>query len=283
MRLGTNLLIGLVALMAGAGASLAYIPSSYFIVKSWVDLHQKNKQQNLKVVSKISVLDQAGAQQDYVPSFKEVMIYYPRSETMRSWALDDAGQVLYHRESKQTSWSLPQSLIFVTEIRSLIQALSEFQIPVLNESSVAQFALDSERLKIDQMSLMRFNEKVSWVIAQKNKKKLDSSQTQLWMEKDTFLPLKVVFKGAKNQEFRQVQFDWDDSSVQKVALYPKLTTLLSEDSKVLLRSKLVELSKFSEGSEQELIKHREQGFTSDGEAVSAELKALIKLYYDSIR
>ncbi|GEM_PF-913229 len=283
MRLGTNLLIGLVALMAGAGASLAYIPSSYFIVKSWVDLHQKNKQQNLKVVSKISVLDQAGAQQDHVPSFKEVMIYYPKTEIIRSWALNDTGQILYHEEFKQTSRSLPQSLIFVTEIRSLIQALSEFQIPVLNESSVAQFARDSERLKIDQMSLMRFNEKVSWVIAQKNKKKLDSSQTQLWMEKDTFLPLKVVFKGAKNQEFRQVQFDWDDSSVQKVALYPKLTTLLSEDSKVLLRSKLVELSKFSEGSEQELIKHREQGFTSDGEAVSAELKALIKLYYDSIR
>ena len=271
---------GLGALML-TRPSFAYIPSSYFITESWVNLHVKNRQQSYKMTSQVYAIDQG--QQESSTFFKETLVFYPKSETLKIWATNDSGQLLYYRESKLSSQELPRLLLFALDAKTLTDQFIQRGIPVLNELKQAQYGSDAERLKDDQVTLKRMNDQVAWVIAQKGSKTGSSSQTQVWFEKDTFYPLKLVWREAESDVPYEFRYEFQGGASQKGFSYPKVISVFNQDSQLILRSKLSELTLGSEGAEFGMPHPRVQGLTPAGEASPAKLKSLLKLYDQLIR
>ena len=281
MKVFSYLFLSVLGILAAAGRSFAYVPSSYFIAQSWVDTHLKNKQQSYRITSQI---DLGGSNpQEPSLSFKETLIFHPRSETLKVWVTHESGQLLYYRESKVKLLELPRLLVFAGDTKSLIEGFNTGEIPVLDEEKHLGFSNDAERLKGDQVALKRNGGQVAWVIAQKTKRPLSPSQPQVWFEKDTFLPIKLVFKESLNQKTYEIRYEFEESSSQKGFTYPKTISILNSDSTPVFRSKLLEVIKGSEGSDWGMPYPKAQGLSSFADSSPAGLKALLKFYDELFR
>jgi hypothetical protein len=117
---------------------------------------------------------------------------------------------------------------------------------------------------------------VAWVIGTDDSKNLRSPQ--IWFEKDTFLPLRMIF--SVGRERRPVDLQFENYKVTREIPYPRMIQLIGSKNEIVYSSQLID---FTVSPESVGSHSGHTGFTEAGKSASSELGDLIRTYYGSIR
>lgn len=201
--------------------SWAYIPPSSFLIKSWVRKH--GHIQAVRIKSKVSAGgSSAGSSAGFNPegvagstthdpanksaSFKVISYYDFRSDVLTNWIVDDKWKKLEKIErlspSKARGGSVgtpitpAAAILFEARAFELSSLLKQNGIPVELDLTAQNGEPADPTAPAPQETefLGRWLGTIAWVIGSKNK-----PESQLWLEKDTFLPLCLR---AKSYEIR---------------------------------------------------------------------------------
>lgn len=259
-RVALSQILGLL-LMAEVSISSAqaYIPPSSFILKTWIG--KRHHQKKLRVKSLIYAGDR---QASTAPHFKEIF-FITEAQTLKSWAVDDQDQVLFYREKPLKEISLAAQLFFGSDVMELGRNLRSKGIPVL---------FDQSQGAIEQESLLRIRETVSWVVGEKP---IQSGTPQLWFEKDTFLPLRLVYSASAEMDKKSFEFD----HFRRDLMLPRSLSVQTGSGKPVLNVQVAEMGLL--GDPGKGYHSQAQGWTTLGENISSETRELIRVYYESLR
>jgi hypothetical protein len=258
------------------GVASAYIPPSEFIVKGVTQKRSALKSLRLRGVVLGVGSDGAltGAR------FTEETLYDGLSGTIRSYALDEQNAELYRMErvinrdgSARDSAQLVSSVLFETRAPLMVAQLRRWELPVKTEDELLSLADEAERRAAEKSFFGRQKLagglQVSWVLGEK-------SGNQLWIEKDTFLPSRILLSsGAK------VDVQLESYRVSREVPLPRLITV-SEGREPVLREEIQELTV----NPTELADPRRGsalGFTEAGESADGDVRDLIRKYYKLVR
>jgi hypothetical protein len=201
--------------------------------------------------------------------FKEVLVF-SEGQNLRSWALDDANEVLFYQEKGLKEWSLPTQLLMSSDAAHLGSLLKQSGVPMV----IPTRSVEAELKEMEQESLVRWKETFSWIISEKP---IQSRRPQLWFEKDTFLPLRLFYSPNHDSRIYEVSFE----NFRKDSSFPRSTDLRSAGGKTLLTSQVLESTPLVDATKN--FRGVSHGWTPAGDAASAELKDLIRLYYEGLR
>jgi hypothetical protein len=216
---------------------------------------------------------------------------------VRSWATDDSDQVLFYRERSVGNLSAASKLFFSGDWADVSRSLKEMRIPILEEvrvpdkpepsfggdSSLGSVAsvnqpdgksMDRNSPEPEQEFLGRWKDSIAWVIS---KKPVDRFNSQLWIEKDTFLPVRLVVSQWATQDGYDLSFE----NYRRDFAFPRTLSLSRGDDGTVLKSQVLDISASLEGLK--LERPTAAGFSSLGETSVPGLKKLIELYYGTLR
>ncbi len=182
MKLNLNkitLLSVLLSAAAGARDATAYIPPSNFQIAQLVKKHKGLK--SLRVKTRITG-----------PStqIREIGYFDAATKVWKARFIDQNDREIYAFERKLgAADSLASLLIFETSTDKVLAGLKTSGIPVVPESELLALPGEPERRAIEKTSIARLDKKVGWVIG-------DGSPA-LWVLKDEFVPLKLLFSGME--------------------------------------------------------------------------------------
>lgn len=181
----------------------AYIPPTPFILKTWAAKHTGPK----SIKFKVTVSNQT-------VSFKETVWIDFQKRSIKSKAISDDGKELYALERGFSDLKNPLPLAKAL----LLESNPEIVSKALWDVGVSDLAW-----------LGRWKGKIAWVVGEKAK---DSLLTpQLWIEKDLFLPLKLVLKQAESS----VEIRFENYHFYKEFPFPQsisVVKLLGDPSRV---------------------------------------------------
>jgi len=247
-------------------AALAYIPPGGYIVSTWV-----KKRSNLKTIrieSNVAATD--GDQPSSSVHFHETTFYNAQTGQVRSIAKDDFGHELYRVDRANHEFSPPSKILLDPRSVEVIHYIKERGIPIVMET--AKNDADEANPKSGEstaLTLKRWKTQNAWVLGLKN-------APQLWVEKDTFLPLRLTAdSNSAETEFEGYRF-------QREVPYPH-TVLITLKNLPVMRDDLVEVQinpKFVD----ELKGPSVPGFTEYANSSAPQpIKDLIQHYYEWIR
>jgi len=253
----------------------AYIPPSQFIVKSWANKHAGMK--SLRVKTTVTAYDENKPTSLH---FKELSIYFPELQSLRSWALDDSDRKLYFIEEKIDQVALPRKLLLSKDWQGLIQSLKEKGIPIKTEQELLSFRTEAQRRMSENQSLVSWNGGILWAVGSETPKletKQEQKNPQIWFEKDTFLPFRILYpKASSGHPLLDVRFE--GYRYFHEFPYPQKIEVL-EKSSLVFASQLIEIHVDSD-------KHHSvagtSGFTESGNAAPSKLQDFISQYYDQL-
>ena len=218
-----------------AQTSFAYIPPGNFIIQSWGKKHPNLK--SLRIESTVSL---SGVQ------FKEITVYDLHAHALRSVVRDDAGHDLYRAEKSDSDVALPTRLLLDSNA-SAITAL-----------------LKSQGVANETVTLKRWKGSIAWVLGMPD-------APELWIEKDTFLPLRLLLNS--------VSYDFSNYKFQHGMDYPKVIEV-TKNNTLVLHDELGEIQ-INTGSD--LKPQAATGYTEYGTGISQSMRDLIQQYYELIR
>jgi hypothetical protein len=258
----------------GSSVAHAYIPPSQFIIKTWANKHGGGGTKTIKIRSTVT------AYSDDKPTevhFKETAFFSADAQTLHSWASDDADRKLYSTEKTAPGLSTLSKLLLLADPREVARILRDVGIPIRLEEELLSLRTELERTKSESQSLARWNGGLAWVIGQHGP--TDVWTPQLWIEKDTFLPLRMIYTSPKDREIYDFRFDGYRYSHEFP--YPRNLIATRKGNGILFTSQIVELSVSSDHSRS----HADSatGFTDASSSASSGVKDLIRLYYDVVR
>lgn len=230
--------------------ALAYIPPSQFIIRNVAS--KRTGLKSVRIVSEVLGFDSSGHPTGQ--KFRSVTTFNPGARLMKSQALDDAGKELFGVEKRAASLPLDLLVLFDPSARDLIAALkrAELRLPEDGEP--------------DTVTLRRWDGSVAWVLGSPEQK-----GPQLWIEKDTFLPVRVI-AGDQDVQFTKYRYAQD-------LPYPRATTWSTHGGVRVLEEDVQEVQvNASAKAEQAPIA---SGYTDLGN--SSPLKELIRKYYAGLR
>jgi hypothetical protein len=247
----------------GSVPALAYIPPSHFIIKSITKKHTGHPA--VRVRSTVTKMD---AEKPTAIRFREVAIFFAKTGTVRSWAFHETEQKeLYSVERKANDNTAATALLFDANFEHLFNLLKAKGVPLRTEEEI-----EGAKIK-EQQELARVSNSISWVIGRKDK--LDP---QLWVEKDSFLPIRLVYP-TNESATNDVRFE--KYKFTREYPYPRTLTLVSKENRALLTA---EASDVMVGKDIIDVKTPvAQGFTGAGKEAPSELRDLIEQYYETIR
>ena len=272
--------LGLCAGFFWATAASAYIPPSQFIVRTMAVKRQGNKAFRVRT----TVYEMEG-QRTSGTSFKQITVFDLNSRVMRSRAYDNAGKELYAVERRLHEHSpiaggLPVAALLLDQSTdSLSRVLRTAGIPIRTEAELSDMKDEEERRSTEVTSLGRLGSVVGWVIGPGKK---DLAWPQLWIEKDTFHPMRLVERtdeGTLDVRFSEFRY-------YKEIPFPRVITVLraSRDEgaqEPMLREELADVIINPEMGE--MRSPLVQGFTDAGNSADGSVRDLIRLYYASLR
>ena len=248
-----------------SGLAQAYLPPSDYVVKMVVKKHDTIKAVRLK--STVSTADNSA-------HFIETTFFDAERGLLRSIAKDDTGQELFRMERKDLSESVVSEILFETRAPRLVQDLKQKGVPIVTESELQGMKDEAQRQNSETEFLGRFKTAVAWVIG-----KNDKSSAQLWVEKDTFLPMKFVF-GPKVSAGGEVTME--NFRFNREFPYPRLITYVRANAQPAFKVEATEVVvNPAEGSD--LRGMVGYGITEAGSASASNLKDLLQSYYELIR
>lgn len=249
--------------LLAASPVFAYIPPTDFLVRTLVKKHDLGK--GVRVKSTVSSMENENSTS---VRFKETTVYDPRTATLRSWATDDSGQVLYAVEKKTKDQTTLDAVLFESTTPRVFHALKGQGIDVQSA---------------EPATLARWRKSIAWVIGAR-----DSSRGELWLEKDTFYPVRLIL----NEKAFDIELD--GTRTYHEFPYPKVVTLdkgvataaasASPQGKVgrgILRAETNEVAVNIEAQPPKNLSFT--GFTDAGQAAPDALKELIRQYYRVVR
>ena len=247
--------------------SFAYIPPSQFITKTWVKKHSAIKGLKFK-----SVVTGYHRNKPTEVHFKETMVYDPHSLLLRRWALDDADKKLYFYERKLNSASVFSQVLMSHDLEKVMGALKEVGIPIQTEQELLAVKTEVERTQLEKESLLNWNGTIAWVIGALSDQ--ESLKPQIWFEKDTFLPLRMIYSRSSDDPI--YDFRLEGVRYLREFPYPKSITVW-KNVDIILNSQLSdfigEIDNIRSGS-------MLPGFTEVGKNAPSNLRDLIQKYYE---
>lgn len=249
--------------------SFAYIPPSQFILKTWANKHSGVK--GIKIKTLVTAYD--GNKPTDI-HFKEVSVYSPETQVLKSWATDESEKKLYYSEKKIDTWSPISKLLISHDWHQLSLNLRERGIPVKTEQELLALRTESDRMKLENLALQRWNGGFAWVIGSTPSK--EGNSPQIWFEKDTFLPLRMVYS-RQDSDLAEVRFE--NYRFFREFPYPRTSSVLRKGS-TYFTSQLIEL--IVDG-EKLLPGGATPGFTEAGNSISSGMRELIRAYYEQFR
>lgn len=259
-------------LLCNSIPALAYVPPSEFIVKTWAQKHA-----GPKGVRTRSIVQAVEGDKPVGPKLKLTVIYRAEDGVLRSIASDEQNQVLFMSEGGE-----PRGLHALTELlydsnfSRVASALKKQGVPVKTSRELLELPEESERLAAESatLSLGRVKRQIAWVIGKRDGS--SDAANQLWVEKDTFQPLKfkmdsheVLFESYRN--YRDFPFPktmtWNEAKVE---------------AKTFMREELVDLV-VNPPELAQLSKPITHGYTEAGNSASSEIRDLIQKYFEKAR
>lgn len=282
MKLNLRWVLPLVAGCVLASPAHAYIPPSQFIVKRVAEKHAGFKGIRLR-----SVVTAMEAGRPTAVHFKQITLIDPATRQIRSRAYDDSGRELYAidrylmgtpnitRESQLAPFT--NNLLFDMNWEAMIATLKGMGIPVRSEADLLEVPTEEERRKMEVSSLKRLGGTVAWVIGPVRKSGTDP---QLWVEKDTFIPVRIIGKiGGES-----VDLQFESHRYFREFPFPKTITLHKPDDdkpEPLLRDELGDLVVNPDMAE--IRSKLTPGFTDAGNSADGPVRDLIRRYYQVVR
>src|SRR5690606_2828589 len=129
--------------------------------------------------------------------FKTVSLFEPKRRLIQTWALDEAGQVLYfeQRDLNRTRMGprklgdarlayMVSSLLLEWDGETMVSATRAQGLPVLLSEELLALPDEEARRTAEQVTLARTGAEstVAWVLGTED-------TPRLWVEKDSFLPM----------------------------------------------------------------------------------------------
>jgi hypothetical protein len=199
--------------------------------------------------------------------FTELTLYNPKEGLLRSSALNETGQILYSVERMLGTFSPAPAVLFGSRSVEIAQVLNKNGIPVRTENELTAMKDEDARRAAELESLNRWNGSIAWVIGKKD-------ASQLWVEKESFLPLRLVLRGGADIHLDRYRF-------YREYPYPRMITVL-DDGKNVLQDEVTEVSINAESPEWKTPPGA-SGFTDAGNSATSAVRDLIKKYYETIR
>lgn len=273
-------------LLALGSVAWAYIPASGFMLKNI--MNKRTQAKSVRLRSTVSAME--GARVTEV-QFKQLTVFDATTRVLKSHAYDSAGVELYSVERKfpdtftaqnaRAGEMLPtvSSLLMDVNPEAAGAMLRQAGIPIRTDAELLQMKDEDERRASEISSLARVRNQVAWVIGPGPK---DLMWPQLWIEKDGFLPLRLIMRSEEGM----VDLRFEAFRFQGGYAYPGAVTVYkaskSEQEKVgLLRDELVEVSLAADPKE--LKASTVNGFTDAGNSTDSSIRDLIRRYYNIVR
>ncbi len=240
----------------------AYIPPSAFILKNLVSKHS-----GLAGIQVTSFVNGYEGAKPSAQRFKATTFFNASSGIIIGYAIDaSTGQKLYQIEKTAAAMSAPATIMLGTNLRTVEKALKSQGVEFAEPDAGAPNGIPNST---SGQSLVRFKSQVAWVIGEGKEK--------LWVEKDSFLPIRLV--GTKGNEIR-----FENYRFYKEFPYPRLITVMSGPETIVLQDEASEILVYSDAAKLKAPKFSgSSGLTSEGSSAPSELKELIQQYYEALR
>lgn len=253
----------------------AYAPPAAFIVKTSASKHNTGK----------GVLIRANLKIEDLPSLKITHLYHADRGILRTTVLDEAGQVIYRHQKALTTHSVSLDVPVDAIGALLLDSRSRQIIQFLRRKGMLA-AEEGKESEAPSPFLARWNKTVAWVLSPlptDSTEKVNRSQgPQLWIEKDTFLPLR--WKGQLEVEFQNYRPYKDFFYPRLMSVFTSSSVSTLDDKKILLKEEVTDLRvNPPELAELEKPSARVDSlgeFTSSAESLSSSMRSAIQRYFN---
>ncbi len=250
--------------------SFGYVPPSQYMVNKLAMKHGGFK--GFKIKTEVMGMEFG---QSTETKFKAIHTYYSEIQMLRSKAINDSGQILYSMEKPMKMFSVLSQLQFQSDGTALAKALKEKGVPITMEEELAKIDSEEKRRAVEKTYLTRWKTTPVWAIGIK-----DKESAQLWIEKDTFLPIKISYSNGGN--FFEIQFE--SYRFFREFPYPRSLQFFKDGSGPLLKEEVVEVMVNPDTNE---FKNNPlsdtSGFTDAGNVLPSATRDLIRQYYEYLR
>jgi len=264
-RLMASVIGSLLVATIGIQSSFAYIPPASFLIKNLAAKRKGLK--SLKITSTVVGFDNG---KPTAMHFKAVTIYEAANRSWRSSAYDDSGAELFSIQKRDGAIPLSEFVLFVSSPTELSEALSKAEIPVHEAGSPQPQASGAPAMPSDNMVLKRWNGTIAWVIGSDEK----PNSPQFWIEKDSFLPVRLI---AKDQDVQYAKYRYSQDLP-----YPRMISLANKSGELQFEESLSDFTVNSAAAEKLAIAKdatADGAFTAVGDSASSAMKDLIRKYY----
>jgi len=269
-KTGTRILLCLTVMLFTSSA-FAYIPPSNFIIKNIAAKHAILKS-GVRVKTEVS--SQIAGKSEV--KFKAVLLFDPNSRTLRAWATDANDRKIYQLERKTDTFTLADILAFESRAGSIERSLKAAGVPVKTEEELLELPDETQRQQAEllSLSLKRYRGTQCWVIGRENE-----GDSALWIEKDSFFPLKLVL--SKNADSNIAEVQLDSYRFQNGFAFVTGLTLVGRENTPLLREQTHDLIIGSVSNEYKAPVT--SGFTEEGATAGDDVKELVNQYFKYVR
>lgn len=257
-----------------AAPSFAYIPPSFFMVKKVAE-----KRAGFRVLKVATVVKEMKDKSPTGVQFKQVALFDERSGTLRSWALNEMDKPIFYQERKLAASSsgsvspgpVMDYLLFQSQVVPLARALVGAGIPVKSDLELSEMNSEEERRASELTAMRRWNGLYAWSIGR------DPDKAQLWIEKDGFLPVRLILPNSDSAKDLDFQLNLFRSS--GALLYPH-EVVLSMKGNLVLREEVVAVVPNATGTGG-LPVLSATGLIDDN--IDSRLKELLAVFYLHVR
>ncbi len=269
MRLGLQIVFLGCALL-GSLDSHAYIPPSAFVIKSLANKHGGFK--SVRVRSTVTAMD---GEMLTSTKFKTVTYFNPQTSILHAYASDESGKSAFAIERRLESSTTTDALLFWSNPRQLQEHLKAQGLPIRTEDELAAMKDEDERRASEVQNLARWMSTVAWVIGDPPRR--DAKGPQLWIEKDTFLPLRLVYT-VPDEGLVDIQFE--GQRFYREFPFPRAITV-AKGGKAILRDEVQDVTLNSDANEFKTVVT--DGFTEAGKTLPSATRELIDRYFKLVR
>lgn len=279
----------LLSLFIISAQAFAYIPPSDFQVNQIAK--KKAHLDKLIITSSVNLIKNQAEETGIF--FEKVQIDY-KTGTLQSLILNHNQEILFfteysfnpkedknsndrvqHRRIKSKIQSPGTLLLLLPNELDMRTPLMSRSIPIQKEEDLALLATNEERIAAETLSL-RDKLKPVWVIGDHEKNK---SQGELWVEKDSFLPQKLVWP-FKNDEDKVAQLVMNGYKAFGSLIYPQEILYMTNEQPVL---RVLTTQVDTSPQKIDWIPSSRQGWLNEDKVISPELKEAVDAYYKVIR
>ena len=264
-----------VAMLAPVVAQ-AYIPPSEFIMKGVAQKRSPLKSARVRGV--VLGINNEGALTG--AKFTEETLYDGQSGMIRSYALDEQNTELYRSErminkevAAKESAPLVSTVLFESKPQNMLVQFRRWGLPIKTEEELLRLSDEAERRSVEKTFFARqkltAGLQVSWVLGEK-------AGNQLWVEKDTFLPVRILLSGSD-----KVDILVENYRVTREVPFPRLITV-SLDQERVFREEIQEFT-VNPAETADSRKGAQLGFTEAGNSADGDVRELIRTYYKLVR